>query len=257
MPVTNLKNIPKIMRANRWDNGARLLDIWFSRPFARKPHYGVSDKTTIRLDSWLLTFPRARKAYQTILDEKIWASDGAQRVIADQLRRTGAAPTRSFVSFGNLGLDVEKLHELNVNHQPVSQFIPDLDDLTAALGNFSLYVSVAGSCRAGLFHKFGRLGYEVFITEVEIHVMDSFDFEGNQSLGYWDEESNSVVLHPRLEDKYIEPGVPPAPPKYEYTEVTNKSFREWRDKNGKGGDFRVFSDMKRIKLSRPDELFVA
>jgi hypothetical protein len=262
MPLTNLQNIAVIMRANRWLNGARLMEIWFSRPFKRKPDYGPSDIDTINLDKWLLTFPRAQKAYQTIFDKKIWTSEAAQKVLANQLQRSGifSVHLNAQWSFGNLGLPVEQLHPNNMNHVAVSELVPTLDDLTAALANFSLYIAVAGFVRKASTRRNARPkgaprsraleggrggwpGYEVTVTEVAVWMMDSYDFEGDQDLGWWDEQRNSVLRGPLPDSKY-------------YTQVTNKKFRDWQDQNSKGGDFLVFSDKKIIRLPRPDELFL-
>jgi hypothetical protein len=42
-------------------------------------------------------------------------------------------------------------------------------------------------------HSTGWPGFEVIITEVAIWMMDSYDFEDDQSLGWWDEKDNSVI----------------------------------------------------------------
>jgi len=59
-------------------------------------------------------------------------------------------------------------------------------------------------------------------------------------LGYWDRTDNSVS------SKNPFNGV----------KVTNDDFREWRNANGKGGDFLVFSDVTIIALSNPDIFFI-
>jgi len=62
MAIT-LTNIPRIMRHHGWNNGARLMEIWFSRPPAIKPSYGPPETSTIKMDTWVLTFPRARQVF--------------------------------------------------------------------------------------------------------------------------------------------------------------------------------------------------
>jgi hypothetical protein len=103
-----------------------------------------------------------------------------------------------------------------------------------------LYLSVAGH----ICPSRGRgvaLGHELTITDIGVHVMDSYDFEGEQPLGYWSDYSVSRG---------------PSKDPSEFLEVTNKTFRDWRSQNGKGGDFLVFSDVKRIKLLHPKPFFV-
>jgi len=65
----------------------------------------------------------------------------------------------------------------------------------------------------------------VTITEVGVYVRDSFDFnDHSQFLGFWGHRD---------------------------TPVNNATFREWRTKFSKGGDYEVFSDIKRVKLDSP------
>jgi hypothetical protein len=40
------------------------------------------------------------------------------------------------------------------------------------------------------------------------------------------------------------------------TPVGNLAFREWRQRNSRGGDFLVFSDIKRVSLNPPDEFMI-
>jgi hypothetical protein len=40
------------------------------------------------------------------------------------------------------------------------------------------------------------------------------------------------------------------------TAVSNKDFREWRARSGRGGDFFVFSDIKQIVLRSPESFYV-
>jgi len=62
--LSDLQNIPQVMRRRGWLNGARLLEVWFSRPQAAAPAYGPPDISTIRMDGWALTFQRARTVYE-------------------------------------------------------------------------------------------------------------------------------------------------------------------------------------------------
>jgi hypothetical protein len=68
-------------------------------------------------------------------------------------------------------------------------------------------------------------GLVVTVAEVGIYVKDSFDFNDDQFLGFWG---------------------------YRDTPTNNSDFREWRDQNNAGGDFLVFSDIKRTRLATPD-----
>jgi hypothetical protein len=65
----------------------------------------------------------------------------------------------------------------------------------------------------------------VTVEEVGVYAKDSLDFEGNQFLGWWG---------------------------YNDTPINNADFRDWRTRHSAGGDFLVYSDMKRTRLAKPD-----
>ncbi|MGH8621901.1 MAG: DUF6402 family protein [Burkholderiales bacterium] len=230
-----ITNIPRIMRSKGWVNGARLMETWFSRPRTVAPAYGAPDTTTIRMDSWVLTFLRARRVYDQLVRERIWANPPAQRQIAKMLRRSGALGSTAR-SFGNLGATLPFQDRDYINLRPVPFGGLDLDDLSAALGNFAFRVLVAGSVGPAA----GAGGHEVTISEVGVYVRDSYDFNRDQFLGYWDDSDNSVSAVNPLSG----------------TAVRNRHFREWRSKTGRGGDFLVFSDVKRSSLTRPDRFVI-
>ena len=128
------------------------------------------------------------------------------------------------------------IHGVHVNFRPIeSGYGAVLDSMVAALGNFSIYVSpIAGEASL----EQGRT--KIRLDKVGFHVMDSFDFEGSQSLGYWDEDAN------RVETGFFFGG----------TSVSNESFREWRARDKKGGDFLVYSDVKIVTLNPPSVFIV-
>jgi uncharacterized protein DUF6402 len=230
-----ITNIPAIMRSHRWENGARLMETWFARPIAIAPAYGPPETATIRMDAWVLTFPRAKQVYDQLMREKIWANAAAQREIATMLRRQGVL-TPGSRSFGNLTRAVPLQDADYINYRVVNFGLSNLDDLSAALGNFAFRVLVSGAVAAAS----GGSGYQVTITEVGVYIRDSYDFNGEQFLGYWDDSDNTVSMFNPLSG----------------TSVSNSDFRDWRSRNGRGGDFLVFSDIKRTTLTTPDTFIV-
>ena len=249
-----LTNIPAIMRRHNWRNAARLMDVWFSRPGAVAPAYGAPDTATIRIDSWALTFSRARQVYDQLVRDKIWANAAAQREIGSMLRRRGAL-SGTERAFGNLTQPVQTQDRDYINQRVVSFGLGDLDDMSASLGNFAFRVLVAGrttSVRGSSPAASRRpptmnlpavprgATFQVSITEVGIYIRDSFDFNGDQFLGFWDDSDNSVSMLNFLSG----------------TSVSNEDFRNWRTQNRRGGDFLVFSDIKRIVLSTPDTFYL-
>jgi hypothetical protein len=232
-----LTNIPTIMRSHGWGNGARLMDIWFANPSAIAPAYASPDTTTIVMDSWVLTFPRAKSVYDQLMADRIWANTAAQGQIAALLRRKGLL-TSGASSFGDLTQPVDGLDADYINFRTVSTsgLFSSLDDMDAALGNFTFHVVVAGSVEPDV----GGNGWLVTINQVGVYVRDSYDFNGDQFLGYWDDSDNSVSLVNPLSG----------------TKVTNASFRDWRTANNAGGDFLVYSDVKLTTLDSPDTFVI-
>ena len=228
-----ITSIPKIMRHRGWGNGARLMEIWFSRASVTAPAYGSPETQTIRMSSWVLTFHRARAVYDQIMRERIWANPAARREVAAMLRKKGllsSAPQSR--PFGNLTAPVPLLDTDYVNQRVVGFSLSDLDDMAAALGNFAFRIVVAGGVMP--IPKSPR--FKVTISEVGVYVRDSYDFNGSQFLGFWDDKDNSVSMTNPLSG----------------TSISNDDFRSWRAKTGKGGDFLIFSDLLKTRLPNPD-----
>lgn len=229
----SITSIPKIMRHHGWGNGARLMEIWFSRVRTSAPAYGSPETQTIRMSSWVLTFSRAKKVYNQIMSERIWANPAAQREITAMLRKKGllsSAPQSR--PFGDLTSSVPMLDTDYVNQRVVGFGLSDEDDMAMALGNFAFRIVVAGEVMP--ISKSPR--FKVNISEVGVYIRDSYDFNGSQLLGFWDDKDNSFSVTNLLSG----------------TLVSNDDFRSWRAKTGRGGDFLVFSDLLRTRLPNPD-----
>jgi hypothetical protein len=253
-----LTNIPKIMRANSWPTGARLLDTWFSRGSAVAPAYSSAVSNVIRM-SWVLRFGDARDVYDKLIRDQIWANAAGQKEITSMLKRKSLLSSSTKVSFGDLSKSAEIIDADYINYRSVSTSLP-LDDLDAALGSFTFHVAVAGAVEpiwspppnakgapaARLGQKTGTeperklTGRSVTVTEVGVYVRDSFDFNGDQDLGYWDDEDDSVSSWIMFSGDH----------------VTNADFRKWRVSNKKGGDFLVYSDVMRTVLKSPSSFTI-
>lgn len=232
MPLSSITNIPRIMRAKGWTRGAALLERWFAGPSAAKPAYANPDLTTITMD-WVLSFDRAKAVYDQMINDQVWANQAAKPLVASRLRARGSVD----VSFEYSKLSPADMHGIHVNTRTVSGgYGTTFDGLVAALGNFSIYVSpVSGESTS----KNGKL--EISIDRVGFHIVDSFDFEGDQYLGNWDENSNRVYN---------------GSTKLGGTPVYNETFRDWRRANNKGGDFLVYTDVKMVDVNPPSVFVV-
>lgn len=233
--VFDITKIPGIMRSHKWNSGAQLMDNWFSRSANDDPFKGVPDTTTIKMDSWVLTFDRARKVYDQMISDKIYANPAAQKEITKMLKGKkllGSAKS----PFGDFSRPVPEIDVNYINERTVGSITDDLDDMFAALGRFNLRMAVKGFVLTTSVA--GKSTYTVTIDAVGVYVRDSYDFNDDswfsQPLGFWNEKTNYAGRNPFLG-----------------TEVTNKDFRDWRTAHNKGGDFLVYSDLKVIKLSPP------
>ena len=221
-----LTNIPKIMNHHKWTTGEKLMKQWFTRPAKSAPDYTDPDNTTVTVD-WTLGFDRAKKVYDKIFKDRSWANEAAKVEIRKMLDKKGLL-TDSGASFGIVHENGSDLEAEYINFRAV-EYAAKLDDMSAALGRFSYRMVVGGEVEPdGDKHK-------VTIKQVGIYIRDSYDFEGDQDLGYWDDSDNSVSFLPGTG-----------------TKVTNKSFRDWRTANSKGGDFMVFCKVKLTTLATTD-----
>ena len=210
-PAFDITAIPGIMTANGWNNGAALQRIWFSNPAVgpQRP-----DTTTIKM-SWVLGYPRAKRVYDKIISEKLYVNAAA---IAQIKKTHGSKKGR----FGDFTLPVPTLDSESIQFRPVGSLSDPLDDLYAALGKFTFKVVVKGCATAGA----------IGITDIGIYVKDSFDFQGDQDLGYWNKATNYAGRNP-----------------FKGTLVSNSDYRAYAQKTGFGVDFLVFSDLVVITLS--------
>lgn len=233
----DITQVPAIMAANSWPKGAALMRRWFAAPPHVLPDYDTPETTLITMD-WVLGFDRAKTVYDGLIDERIWQNAAAQGQLAGQLKTRGVLkPNTSFTStFGDFSGSVADRHGDHVNHRPMKKMsVFNLDDLDAALGRFSFHVLVKGKV-----HNHETTGYLVTIDSVGIYLKDSYDFTGEQSLGYWNTKTNAVSTF------NASAGV----------KVNNSDFQKWRTENSRGGDFLIFSDIRELKLSKPDTFVI-
>jgi hypothetical protein len=243
---------PEVMRHFGLARGRRLMEIWFSRVPAVAPFYSSPVTDVIKFD-WVLTFPRAAAVYEQLIKDQIWINVPAQIEIGRMLKRRGffgTAPAR----FGNLWVPVQYLDDDYINERPVTG--SQLDDLTAALAAFNFRVVVAGSVEPvhiidGRTGNIVGLKHDVTLDEVGVYVRDSYDFEGDQFLGWWTYPDR----YDYWEDDIVDTGRRSVSYPYGYVLgmpfrggelLTNEDFKKFRKRRRKGGDFLVYSDIKRI-----------
>jgi len=244
--------------------GATLMEHWLNNGANDQPERGVHDINTVRMN-WVLSFGRAGAVFRRDVRNKVWMTERAKELLVRKLiRREGRLPSKVGEKYaqkiGNVGEGVT-LHANNVLRFHEDWYIQTtqvkenplkspLDDLYAALGNFSFHYLMKGRVER-LEDQGGKPRYRVTFEKVGVYVKDSYDFiddlvgDGNplnrvfsQPLGFWGCSPNSVAKHPF-----------PLEARRNY--VQNRDFREWRKRYGKGhgGDFLVFSNIKVFDVS--------
>lgn len=245
MATLDITKIPSVMRANRWERGARLMEKWFNDPANTVPANGIASNGIVTMD-WVLAFARAREVYDKLVAERIWLNEAARREIVKLLARKnalGTAKQRFLLPRMQLTMESEAI-QFRVVGGNMDMLIGPMDDLRAALANFTFRVVVAGSVEpemidrqvaSGTPVKVASGNYLVTIEEVGISVKDSYDFNDatgeDQDLGNWNMESNTVG-RTGLNGGF---------------NVHNSDFRKWRAANQKGGDFLVYSDLRVLR----------
>jgi len=267
---TRIPALPGIMRNQGWTIGPKLMEHWLEAAPNNDPAKNIHrhDITTVKMN-WVLGFPRAVNVYQMAINGRVWVNQAAQKEIIEKLiRNKGRLPATvgGKIEFGNVGEGqarfahtAEDFHKnWHIQNRSFQQELTDpLDDLYAALGDFHFYFLVKGWVTR-LKDQDTKPHYKVMIEKVGMYVRDSYDFNDpdcwycwvvpSQPLGFWSCEKNYAAKLPRptLELNPIPFAQPPTrvvpDPSAHY--VNNASFRAWRNSQGKGGDFLVFSDIK-------------
>lgn len=281
---------------------------WFAgrayTAYAEDPHTGkmaegrydadMIDSDTVTL-SWLFGFGRIKNRYDDLLSAA--TNTHAVKALANQLvkfmQRTPQF-TGPLDTMQHCAGDLQDLHErfqFQFAHVGIAEGIGSslgLNDVSASLGNFAFYATVARAhVKQDVYNRYGPLGTQhcsrakVEVTHIYVYAKDSYSFfdvgSASQYLGHWN-KTGVVIMPPaaiaslatkRLTDTLGKEGdlgvelgnqsYPPFPVdlvgkllgRDVYYPVRNRDFREWRTKKGRGGDFLIFSDRKLIKLETP------
>jgi RHS repeat-associated protein len=238
--------IADVMHQNSWLNGEVLLRKWMNSPANTNPAAGVPDTTTIRMDSWVLKFQRAKEVHDKIFSEKAFVNDKAKAEIVKILSRYGKfGHGTQYITFDfttSPVIDIDKAKDY-VNERYVGSQFDSPDDMVAALARFILRMTIKGAVCADKV---------VYINEVGVYAWDTYDFNDDpvskknpktwvsQPLGWWNKTTGGVSRLPGRG--------------YDY--VSNATFQKYRSNTNLGGDFLIYSDMKVTKLQQA-EFFLA
>ena len=229
--VDELTKIPDFMDKLGWKVAAALMRKWFSGPASTDRSKQVPDTGDIKIDSWVFRSEIAKQTYNQLVSDQVWANVKAQAELLERLRGSIAVATAD-IPFGDLSAPAPRVDRDYINFRvvPAGAASAPLNDVFGALGNFTYHVAVEGVLQPK--------GNRIILKKAGVYVFDSYDFTDDagawlsQPLGFWNFEKGQVSKFPGFGYHYI----------------TNGTFQEWRKRNGKGGDFWVYSDIKVIRL---------
>ena len=268
----NIRNIPTIMRSKGWSRGATLMERWFRNASTQYPAYASADTSTITMN-WVTGYTKPKQLYDSIFTDQIWANEAARGVLRtrlsswgmlgnqkfafDQTVQTPAFLESQYINFRGYGGGYSGYSGSGYSgsgysgsgysgsgysgsgysgasgglaNQSSGTTYGGLNDLIAALGAFTFRVVLAGSVAPTSNNQ-----YQIEVTKVGVYLRDSYDFQGFQFLGFWNDSNNSVSAINPLSG----------------SAVFNSTFRNWRDQNEAGGDYLVYSNVQTKTLSRP------
>jgi len=278
-----LTDIPGAMRKMGWYYSGALLDKWFSyspknqaetsfqKAFGyKKDGSGVYpadriDRDTIKLD-WILSFPRAKEAFEKLKTDKILININAMRrldaIMPQYATNKYQAP---FLDVWQMCKgDIQKIH----NHfqfqlapvdtsaiEKAETYIRNPDDLAGALGGFSFYAAVA---EARININFFDI--DLIINKVFLYMKNPFSFYddpsgGSQYLGHWSKDGvalsgwSFLAQKADIESWIDRPVQPEGPHGRTYWPVHNSDFRRWQNQHNAGGDMILFSEPRVFNIN--------
>ncbi len=281
-PVSNtclvhfVKFIPKLLNIKTWSNGEYLQKIWFTKGLNTDKKLRAPELDAITWD-WIINessevneeyieFLNSTKA--SLNDSNLVYSNSVQNSLIQEIKKmatdgyaiipTENNPITTFGTQSNIVIDYksEKMpifEKYYFNSKSFSgiwdlgkHYIRDgIDDFIAAIANFNYHVFAIGNLKF-IKGKILKDSIEVNVTKLVFYVKDAFDFvddnasEPSQPLGYWKISENGTDISV-VKDK-------PSDIK-SYFEVTNKSYRDYRDEHNKGYDFYLYSTLNEVSVN--------
>jgi hypothetical protein len=237
MLLESVEDIPCLMRQKGWDLASELMDYWFSGSgnnlnLQLSEITDISEKSSSAIKDW-----EDKANNNSLLNQGMW-----ERLI-EELKRTPNSSGGTVIpdggEFNHIQTEIPQTNEgwkdlpseqQSNMHWFESQGIKEdaLSAYGAAFGEGVLRLVANGEV------VLNNGNVTINVLEVGIYFRDSYDFIGGQFLGWWSYDSPYVGLLPTL-----------AYPLW----INNAAFRGYNEslgKQGNHGDFRVFSNIKRI-----------
>lgn len=267
--------IPAAMRKMGWKRSAKLLDRWFSSPAWAMPESWKSgrdmpkalyipsehcDEETIKM-SWVLNYPRVKEKFDELITTRAYSPAGLRQVVK-RLKALGwdGRGAYTFGRYNIIGRPVVSAREMEQYYQ--NNFIPvgasstrlfdTLDDIFGSLGGFNLKIGIFGTAFRDIDNK-----VYLDVKYAGVYAKDTFDFINetgqDQYLGTWTQDG--ILTRAKTALAYVST-FNDSVKRYYYkltgnkiAQIHNSDFQHYRDKNNKGGDFVILSDILWIKQS--------
>lgn len=234
-PPFDMLDLPKGMEAMGFKYAAYCARRWFNG----RAHV-IPDKSDTMFDeafvdtdslklSWVLGFGDVRKHYDWLLDSELKSTaheniynNAAREILAGKLRQFMARYdyqyTGTLDTLANCGHDKQLLHkrfQFQFADVPMLDVVANLktayqgvgmNDLAAAIGNFSLYAAIASAeIRVARYNRYDPAPWRhclhatVTITHVYVYLRDYYSFNddengGSQYLGHWNRRGVIIAL---------------------------------------------------------------
>ena len=254
--VLSLTDLPGAMDKMGWQVAPKLMRRWLNAPAwempgivktddidARRLAPSQVDVGTVTMD-WAVGYPQVKEAYDLLL--ATWNTPEALKLLR---RRLDAAGWQSgLLRLGDLSQATPVVDATSqINFMPFGSKLDTIDDMKGTLANAQLKLAVSGRVARNWLEQDCFL-----VEELGVYVHDTYEFIDGmlpQPLGIWSEDR---CLSKVEMAKWIAMGWPTNVILYPgFVPVFNNDFKRYRTKRGLGGDFVVYSDIKRIKLSKP------
>jgi hypothetical protein len=268
-PRFQLCDIPGVMDGLRWPVSAGLMRRWFqgdAYPMREAVRTGdvdprkllpeIIDENTVTM-RWALGFDRVARTRWELLAGDWDTRNGRSRLAGLVALAWAANPRRGAWRFGDLGLPAKELETTcQVNFKAVGGMLDGFDDFKGSVGRGTLKLAVSGMVTNPSPRRL-----RIAVDELGVYLRDAYEFNdredgGSQRLGSWSYEGVSVwpaggtisVQMPYGGTRSAEFGQERTGTTYA---VRNEHFGAYRRRHRKGGDFIIFSDVRRSRLPEP------
>ncbi len=272
-----VRYIPKLLNILGWTNGEKLQRIWFTEGNLIKRET-EAPKLNIITWNWVMqSSDEAKEEYiefrKDTLDKlNSFFDNNIKRSLKSQINKMAKEGLATIPTKNNprtkFGVYSEEIITESTHRFPHGEKLPkfekyyfnsksfsgpfdlgkhylrnlmELDDFIATLATFNYHVLASGYLSYKKGGYFSADYIEVTVDTLGFYVKDSFDFiddnpNVSQPLGFWK----------IISDRKIEV-VKDAHNKDQYYEITNKSYRDYRDAHSMGYNFHLYSTIFRVE----------